>query len=71
MFKASVDARIRDDNMDALRRTLAEARENQAEQRGYARGRADSYGEALQEGYNRAIEDMLSIILDFAKGNRS
>lgn len=71
MFKAAVDTRIREDNMDTLRRSLYEAKEHIAEERGYARGHGEGYSEALAEGYNRAIEDMLSIVLDFAKGNRS
>ena len=71
MIKTSVDARIREDSMDTLRRSLYEAKEHIAEERGYVRGHGEGYSEALQEGYNRAIEDMLSIILDFAKGNRS
>lgn len=71
MFKAAIDERIKDDTLDMFRRTIAEMREHMAEERGYARGRADTYGDAHQEGYNRAIADMLELILDFAKGNRS
>lgn len=71
MTKISLDARIRDDGLDALRRSLYESRENQAHDKGYAKGHADGLAEGLELGYKRAVEDYLSLALDFAKGNRT
>lgn len=70
MFKASVDARIRDDSMDALRRSLSEMRERSAEERGYVKGLGEGIEKGRALGWDEAVEMVLKLLLDFKNGNR-
>lgn len=70
MFKAAIDERIRDDNLDVLRRTLAETREHIAEERGYARGLGEGIEKGRVLGWDEATEMMLKVLADIRSGNR-
>lgn len=70
MLKASIDTRIREDNMDTLRRTLAEARENQARREGYNEGYSEGFEGGRSQGFDEAVEMVLKLLLDFKNGNR-
>lgn len=71
MIKAAVDVRLRDDNMDALRRTLAEARENQAKREGYREGYEEGFEGGRSQGFDEAVEMILKLLVDFKSGNRT
>lgn len=71
MIKASVDARIRDDSMDALRRSLSEMRERSAEERGYVKGLGEGIEKGRSLGWDEATEMMLKVLTDIRSGNRS
>lgn len=71
MLKAVIDDRVPDNGGDALRRHIQKMREEQAKETGRREGYAEGYAEALAVGRNQAVEEMLELLLDFAKGNRS
>lgn len=71
MMKLAVDVRLKDDTMTALRRSLCEARESQADAEGYRRGKEEGIEEGREMGFSEAVEMMLKVLLDFKNGNRT
>ncbi len=70
-MKAVIDDRIPDNGGDALRRYVQQARERQAREEGKREGLAEGYSNGLADGRQQALEEVLEILFDFSKGNRS
>lgn len=71
MIKGVIDLKIRDDGIDALRKSLYEAKEAQAEANGYRRGFEEGFEKGRPQGFDEAVEMMLKLLMDFKNGNRS
>lgn len=63
------DERLKDNDCDALRRSLYKAKETQARQEGYTEAMEEWYQKGRTEGFDEAIEMILKLILDFKRGN--
>jgi len=73
MIRIDIDQRIldREESADQLRRKIYDARIEQARLEGHAAMRAEVAQAEYLRGYNQCMADLMQIIGDFAKGNRS
>lgn len=70
-MKTIIDTRIKDEPDGELRRNVMNARCAQERENGRRQGFDEGFELGVQNGYNRAIEDVYKLLGDFIKGNRT